>query len=573
MKLMYFIPKWAIVYNLLPDETLCMPIVFVFELYLFAALLVLAILFPVFFESLSDRFFRFLHLLTRKKLLNMVLIGLIAYFGNAAGNLIVRFPEPSIHDEFSKLLAAETFASGRLVNPSHPHWEHFQTFHILQTPTYASKYLPGPSLVLALGQKIAGTPTVGLWIGSFLFSASIYWMLTGLVPRGWGALGGLFAALNFCVLGYWSQKFWGGYVSAIGCSFVYGALFRLSKKYSISASIMCGVGVVFLLLSRPFEGFIAIAPGGLYFIFRSISPKYESRRSIFIRSCLFIGLVIFAGMIWIGYYNYKVSGNVFKLPYMTYQEQYASTPVFLWSEPKPPKQAQLTEYNTNYQFHLEGFKRQQGLHGYFAEKKKAVATNLLFYFRFVLLVPLCTLPFLWKRQWTLVAFAAIALTWGVSLCEYQSLPRKIAPVTSLMVLMVVQGIRILRCKNTRCGNTGNRIALAVVIAFFISVPASFHPIFHSPPWQAPRIRKQIEEQLIDAGGKHIVLVCYDGSYVPHFDYVQNHANIDASPVVWARNLSMPANQKLVDYYPDRNAWILSVSNRNLKLSPYSSGYD
>src|SRR5262245_51710442 len=44
-------------------------------------------------------------------------------------------PIPAAHDDFSNLLLADTLLKGRLANPTHPMWPHFETFYVLQHPT------------------------------------------------------------------------------------------------------------------------------------------------------------------------------------------------------------------------------------------------------------------------------------------------------------------------------------------------------------------------------------------------------------------------------------------------------
>jgi hypothetical protein len=73
------------------------------------------------------------------------------------------FLVPEFDDEFSYLLAAETFASGRVTNPTHPMWKHFETTYVIEQPTYASVYPVAQGLILGAALRVTGHAWWGVW--------------------------------------------------------------------------------------------------------------------------------------------------------------------------------------------------------------------------------------------------------------------------------------------------------------------------------------------------------------------------------------------------------------------------
>ena len=196
-----------------------------------------------------------------------VLIPALSFVLNIGIALHRGIPRLLIHDEFSYVLAGDTFAHGRLTNPTPEYYEHFETPQELVRPTRMSKYPPGQGLFIALGQVLTGMPIVGIWISTAAACGASYWMLLGFVSRPWAMVGGMMAAFSPALLN-WSQVYWGGCVAVLGGALLLGGWGRLMARSAaplprralIAGSVTMSIGLAILANSRPYEGTVRFDP-------------------------------------------------------------------------------------------------------------------------------------------------------------------------------------------------------------------------------------------------------------------------------------------------------------------------
>jgi hypothetical protein len=516
--------------------------------------------------------------LAQRQGLAVLTVGVLGTGSSAALGWLRGLPEPQVHDEFSYLLAADTFARGRLTNPTHPLWVHFESFHVLWQPTYASKYPPGQGLFLALGQLLFGHPIAGVWLSVGLACAALCWMLQAWLPPRWALLAALLALLRlvFCgsphfaaAGGYWSQSYWGGAVAALGGALVFGALRRLLRRPAAGDALLLGMGLAVLANSRPFEGLVVSLPAAAALLVWMTGKRRPPASVALGRVVLpVLGVLVPAAGL-MALYNYRVTGDPFRMPYLVHEDTYHVAPSFLWRRANPEpvyRHKLLREFYTG--IAVEAYREQHTVSGLVEMIVVKLIKMWSFYLGFLFLVPLVALPWVLKDRWMRFALLTCGVLLGALLLETWGWAHYAAPMTGLVFVLVVQGIRHLRLWRWRNRPVGERLLSAVLL---MCVTAAVLSALLRPPgianaWYLQRAR--ILEGLRQDGGSHLVIVRYRAEHNTNDEWVYNEADIDGSAVVWAREMGPQEDRKLLDYFKGRRVWLLDADAEPPVLQPY-----
>jgi hypothetical protein len=503
-----------------------------------------------------------------KPVLALLLVGLSAPLIRLSLLPIAPIPQPERHDEFSYLLAGETFASGRLTNPTHPMWTHFETFHEEHEPTYMSMYPPAQGLVLAAGRILFGHPWFGVCLSVGAMCAAILWMLQAWLPPAWALLGGILVVLRIGIFSYWMNSYWGGAPGALGGALILGTLPRIMRSPQVRNALVLGAGFAILANSRPFEGILLSIPVLVALFAWSVGSNRPPTRVLLLRIVTPLSGVLLITAAGMSYYNYRVFGSPTTLPYQVNRATYAVSPVFVWQERRPEPLYRHTVMRDFYvSWELPVYEKARTLRGFFEGIATKLGMILHFYFGAVLLIPLLMLARVFRdRRARLLIWAAATFFLGI-LPNAFSVPHYFAPATCLLYAVLLIAFRHLWA--WRPGGQPVGRSLVQVIPLLSVLLCAIHAAWIPFTSDSGLPRARIQQELENHPGTQLAIVRYAPTHNPlSVEWVYNSADIDAAKVVWAREMTSVQNAELIQYFNNRKIWLVEPDSTPAKVSPY-----
>lgn len=460
----------------------------------------------------------------------------------------IAWPIPIVTDEFAYLLIGETFADGRLANPSPPLFRPFESLHILVEPLYVGKYPPLQSVFLAIGTNF-GLPIFGVWLSFSLSALSLYWMLNHWVCSRWAVVGSLIYLTNPIVVLCWGSTFWGGASTFGAACLAIGAAANIvtaKQPLSISTTLFAVSGWL-LFLARPYEGgvlFLIL----LLWTLRKRSLCSELKLSIVAPSGGFLIMAVLVS----AHYNRETTGVWWKMPYISHQEQYSNIPLFVFQRSENDN---LELGNRQLRQFEEGFARK--VYEDSRESLQSIAevsvSKLFLYFSgfislgyvFFLIAGLNT------KGSDVKLFAAILMIGAISLVleTYGQLHYAAPFLPAVVVLQTLGARRLWRRRQAR------PIVLIAICASLIQTCVQATSILNDRLASTLSNRPAVEDRISSEPGNHVVIVRYGENHNVHEEWVYNHANIESARIIWVRDCVPEIGEKVKLAFPNRKAWV------------------
>lgn len=463
-------------------------------------------------------------------------------------------PLAKSHDEFSILLAADTYLHGRWVNPTPAGWEHFESVHINVVPAYCSKYQPGMGLMLAMG-RLLGHPYLGMLLAMGLASLSTTWMFRAWLPVVWALSASLLVA---CIITTsWSDGYFAGGPLALAAGAVLVRYFLTARECALRSldALLLTFCLVTFFWTRPFEGGIAAALLGVPILVFAVRLQGWS-----VVRLVPVALLVLLPVGWMQLsLNQAATGSYTRLPYVEHEAQYGMTPLFLVTPPRENVPAFRHVELKRFQESMFSWYQMQRSPNWLRAMLFKLGTGWNFFFSLLWLLPLATLPEWWRMRPVRYLFLCwmglyVVLTFGTT----WFLNHYAAPLVPAWAVVVMTSCRLVSRFQFRGYPWGRFIVILLMLTTAVQAVMERNLVtyYDRDGWAA--VRQQKERQL--ATGKHLVFMTYGPKHDTGQEWVYNSSEINNQAVIWVRSMGADADRHLMKLYPGRQYWQLQADS-------------
>jgi len=348
---------------------------------------------------------------------------------------------------------------------------------------------------------------------------------------------------------------------------------RMIRRARIRNALLLGLGLAVLANTRPYEGLLFSVPVGVWF-FWWLAGKTKSTamaRTRLTRGLAPVAVVLVLSLGFMGYYNWRLTGNAFLFPHVLNTQTYRTTGLFLWDHAKSP----MHYHNQQFEDFYNGWERENYQNTWpdvwrVSGEKLTRGGSTYFWWGVLLLLP--GLPFAaLDRKMRLPVLLFLLGVAGFFVLIW-SMPHYAAPTTCVISLLLVQAIR--HSRTIRLSGRPLGVAFSGAAVCLLAVEVGFQVANRSCDllaWtcQGDPSRAAIQEKLSHTPGEHLILVRYSEDHNIHDEWVYNGAAIDSAKVLWARELDPEQNTKLLAYFKNRHVWLVEPDKDNTELIPYT----
>jgi hypothetical protein len=387
----------------------------------------------------------------------------------------------------------------------------------------------------------------------------------------------------------WAESLMNGLLPATGSALLTGAVLRLRRRPDAINSLIAGLGISTLALTRPFEGLCCTVLCSLLFLLLSPTSTWNACFRRMLRMAIPASVPIAFAFALIVAQNFSTTGRWNQMAYQLHEQKYGVAPLFVFSSPRLENvepHADLSDTVSKYHAVecLAWYRQRIGLYGWLRGINDGISAIGMLSFPMALL--LLTAGRRWMRLQlpiALIGLCSLQLAASATVCWVY--PHYLAPLFPWILLVIMIAFRVSHWQRTYLlqppvshlnghGVSADRLAatfaMRPIVRFALVVLVMIQAVSMATvsgvakekldaSWA--KKRQQIERSLKATGGKHLVFVEYSADHNVHHEWVYNDADPMSSPIVWARSEHGRWTTEVMDSYgAGRRVWKIDADS-------------